>query len=340
MVHLRPATSQPPTPRQDTLAWRRHRITCARPTGAERVDCDVKPEGRAHGISETSRRTARSLRQVYGLPRLFRSAGRPDRTDPAPLAPWMTIRRPAGIWSLIAEQSASHGGPVSAADACTAAVAAVAATGGWLSAGQGPQPGHLVHATDGVSERLSELQLTLGEGPVPDVYATGAPVLASDLGDTDIDRRWPVFAQAARGAGAAALFAFPLQIGAIRSGVLGLYRAQAAPLSALQFGDALIFADTATLLLLGTQHHAANGVPASPGPGGSRRHWPWATPRSTRPPACSPSSSASAITDAYLRLRAYAFVNDLRLTDVARDIVARRLRLRPDPDTAQDGGKA
>jgi AmiR/NasT family two-component response regulator len=31
------------------------------------------------------------------------------------------------------------------------------------------------------------------------------------------------------------------------------------------------------------------------------------------------------ITDAFIRLRAYAYTRDLRLTDVARDIVARRL---------------
>ena len=43
------------------------------------------------------------------------------------------------------------------------------------------------------------------------------------------------------------------------------------------------------------------------------------------------------ITDAFARLRAYAYVNDLRLPDVARDIVARRLRLSPDPDLSPDG---
>ena len=41
------------------------------------------------------------------------------------------------------------------------------------------------------------------------------------------------------------------------------------------------------------------------------------------------------IGDAFVRLRAYAYARDLRLTDVARDIVARRLRLRPDP--SRDG---
>ena len=39
--------------------------------------------------------------------------------------------------------------------------------------------------------------------------------------------------------------------------------------------------------------------------------------------------------DAFVRLRAYAYARDLRLTDVARDIVARRLRLHPDP--SRDG---
>jgi len=41
------------------------------------------------------------------------------------------------------------------------------------------------------------------------------------------------------------------------------------------------------------------------------------------------------IGDAFVRLRAYAYARDLRLTDVARDIVARRLRLHPDP--SRDG---
>jgi hypothetical protein len=42
------------------------------------------------------------------------------------------------------------------------------------------------------------------------------------------------------------------------------------------------------------------------------------------------------IAGAFIRLRAYAFISDLRLTDVARDIAARRLRLYP--DCSQDGG--
>jgi hypothetical protein len=42
------------------------------------------------------------------------------------------------------------------------------------------------------------------------------------------------------------------------------------------------------------------------------------------------------IAGAFLRLRAYAFVNGVRLTDVAHDIVTRRLRLYPAPDPSQE----
>jgi hypothetical protein len=34
---------------------------------------------------------------------------------------------------------------------------------------------------------------------------------------------------------------------------------------------------------------------------------------------------------AFARLRAYAYAHDRRLGDVARDVVARRLRFEPDP---------
>ena len=42
-----------------------------------------------------------------------------------------------------------------------------------------------------------------------------------------------------------------------------------------------------------------------------------------------------AIGEAVIRLRAYVCAQDRRLSDVARDIVARRLQLTPDPP--QDG---
>jgi ANTAR domain-containing protein len=254
------------------------------------------------------------------------------------LAARMTGSRPGRIWGLVAGQAASRGGRVSAGDVCAAAVAAVEVTGAWLSAARGAGARHLMRVTDEVCEQLAELQLTLGEGPCQDVSASGGPVLASDLATVDAARRWPVFAPAARQAGAAAIFAFPLRIGAIRTGVMGLYRERPGPLSGSQLGDALVFADTATLLLLDAQDQAAGGgLGPQAGPGGQPADLALHRAEIDQATGMLTEQLGVGIADAFVRLRAYAYVNDLRLTDVARDIVARRLRLRPDPELSQDG---
>ena len=244
--------------------------------------------------------------------------------------------RPGRIWGLVAGQAASRGGRVSAADACAAAVAAVEVTGAWLNAAGGSEAGHLMWVTDQVSEHLAELQLTLGEGPCPDAAASGGPVLASDLSEIEAASRWPAFTPAARQAGAAAIFALPLRIGAIRAGVMGLYRERPGPLTAFQLGDALIFADTATLLLLDSQDPAA-GSAAGPGPGGQPADLALHRAEIDQATGMLTEQLGTGIANAFVRLRAYAYANDLRLTDVARDIVARRLRLQPDLDPSRDG---
>ena len=102
-----------------------------------------------------------------------------------------------------------------------------------VSGDQGP--GFLMCVTGLVGGQLAELQLTLGEGPCHDVLASAAPVLAADLGDREPGRRWPAFAASAGRLGAAAVFALPLSIGAIRAGVMGLYRGAPAPLPGAGF---------------------------------------------------------------------------------------------------------
>jgi ANTAR domain len=249
-------------------------------------------------------------------------------------APRMTGSRRFRVWGLVAAQAASRGGPVSASDACVAAVAAVEVTGAWLSAASGAEvAGHLMRVTDAVSERLAELQLMLGEGPGSDAAADGGgPVLASDLDDLEADYRWPVFTPAARHAGAAAIFAFPLRIGAIRAGVMGLYRDRAGPLSTDQLGDALIFADTATLLLLESPDQAdqAGQTAAGAGPGGQPASLAGHRAEIDQATGMLTEQLGIGIAEAFVRLRAYAYAHDRPLADLARDIVARRLQLRPD----------
>jgi ANTAR domain len=246
-------------------------------------------------------------------------------------------RRLGRVWGLVAEQAAGRGGRVSAADVCAAVVPGVRVTGAWLSAAPDAQAGHLVQVTDEVSRQLAVLQLTLGEGPLLDASASGGPVLASDLAGGEPAARWPAFAPAAGQAGAAAVFAFPLVVGAIRAGVLGLYRDRPGPLSDFQLGDALVFADTATMLLLDAQDRAGAGAGPGAGPGGQPAGLASHRAEIDQATGMLTEQLGVNITDAFVRLRAYAYVNDLQLADVARDIVARRLRLFPDPGLPEGG---
>jgi hypothetical protein len=249
----------------------------------------------------------------------------------------MTDSRAVGLWDLVAQQAATRGAGVSVADVCAAAVAAVAASGAALAAGSPVSAGHVICVTDEVSERLEELQLTLGEGPRADAYASGGPVLTADLTDGEAASRWPAFAAAARQAGAGAIFTFPLQIGAIRAGVLSLYRTRPGPLTAAELGDALIFADTAVLLLLDGQARAAGNTGTPAGPGGQPEDLALHRAEIDQATGMLTEQLGAGIEEAFVRLRAYAYAHDRRITDVARDIVARRLRLRPDPIPPGDG---
>jgi hypothetical protein len=259
--------------------------------------------------------------------------------EPAARSVLVTVRMdgnwPGRIWGLIAEQAASRGRRVSAADVCTAAVAAVEVTGAWLTAARDGEAGHVMCVTDDTSEQLAELQLTLGEGPSLDA-SSGGLVLASDLASGENGRRWPAFAPAALQAGATAIFVFPLRIGAIRSGVLGLYRKQSGSLSNSQLGDALTFADTATLLMLDARGQTADGQ--GDGPGGQPPDLAQHRAEIDQATGMLTEQLCVSMADAFVRMRAYAYVSDLRLSDVARDIVARRLRLSPSPGSSRDGG--
>ncbi len=117
-------------------------------------------------------------------------------------------------------------------------------------------PAGTVAATDGTALQLEELQFSLGEGPCVDASRTGRPVLQPDVSRT-APARWPAFAAGAEAAGLVAVFAFPLRVGAIRLGVLDLYRTTAGALSAEELADALSFADAATAILLHLQAQIA-----------------------------------------------------------------------------------
>jgi hypothetical protein len=254
----------------------------------------------------------------------------------------MLESRPAVLWGLVAAHAAGAGRRVSAADVCAVAVRSTQVSGAWVVAAGDWGPDFVICVTGSVPEQLAELQLTLGEGPCHDVLDSAAPVLAADLGDEQSTRRWPAFAEEAALLGAGAVFAFPLTIGAIRAGVMGLYRSSPGQLPWERFGDALMLADMATMLLLDGVGHGADGQdgdgPAAAGPVVNGQSPDLALHRAEIDQATGMLTVQLGVpmAEAFARLRAYAYAQDRRLADVARDIVARRLRLQG--DSSRDGG--
>lgn len=253
--------------------------------------------------------------------------------------------RSARIQALVAEQAALRGARVGVLDVCTAAVAALPVGGAGMSAMSRGRASHPLCSTDSVSQQLEELQLTLGEGPCVDAYVLGSAVLCPDLLADELERHWTVFADAALEAGARAVFAFPLQIGTISPGVLDLYSSSSVELDVDEVADAMAFADTATLLLLDARI-TETGVPSDTGASGTGTAGP-STSGTDRPDAApfddlggyrAEIDQATGILmvqlgvgfeEAFIRLRAHAYAWGTRISVVAADVVAHRLRLPP-----------
>jgi hypothetical protein len=232
--------------------------------------------------------------------------------------------RTAQVWSWIA--AAREGdAPASLAALCRAAAARLAVDGASVTAVGGPAVSEPLSATGELSARLEELLLTTGEGPGAEDFMFGSPMLIPDL--VPVTERWPGFAPAAVAAGARALFAFPLQAGAIRAGVLSLYRVRPGPLTPRQLADALIFADIALRLLLDSYAGIIGSADyrALDGLSDSRAEVYQATGMIS-------VQLGVSLEEAFVRLRAHAFAAGLPLYEVAGDVVSRTLRFAPDPD--------
>ena len=237
----------------------------------------------------------------------------------------MADPRRVRLWGLVAERSGTQGGPVSAGHACEVAAAVAGVDGGWLSVMSDPARRALIHATGPRAAELEELQFTLGEGPCTDAFRSGTPVLVADLATPGWREWWPGFTPAGVAAGAAAVFAFPLVQGAIRVGVLGLYRATPGSLSPGALSDVLVCADVALLLLLNSRAGLDGG-----GDGWAEDGWSDDHARVYQATGMLSAQRGVGLEEALALLRAYAFLHDLTLDEVASAVVARRLRIDSD----------
>ena len=174
-----------------------------------------------------------------------------------------------------------------------------------------------------ISALMEETQYTLGEGPCIDAHRLECPVAEPDLAKP-ATVRWPAFSPVLLRAGARSVFSFPLQIGAVRLGVLGLHRDTAGPLTNDQYADALVLADVATRAVLALQANASPGEVAAEIEAGANL-------RLVVHQACGMVAVqlGVSLTEALVRLRAFAFADSRPISEIAEDIVGRRLRFYP-----------
>jgi hypothetical protein len=207
---------------------------------------------------------------------------------------------------------------------CGAAVQTLSACGAGISMMTGDGTRGVGAASDPGSARLEELQFTLGEGPCVDAYASRRPVLVPELANGAMTR-WPAYAPAVHENGVRAVFAFPLQVGAARLGVLDVFRDRAGALTSDELRQAVLLADVTVTALL--DQHEGGGTAA-----GIDDLDEAIEDRAElfQAQGMVMVQLGISIGEAMARMRAYAYAENRRLGEVARDIVARQLRFDPD----------
>lgn len=182
----------------------------------------------------------------------------------------------------------------------------------------------------GVSaRRYDELQFTYGEGPCLDAVGQRAPVMAADLLDSD-EVRWPAFRPALLAHAIRSVYAAPVVLAGEYVGALDLFRALPGEWPDVTSDGALVAAQLATVPfmdLLAKETAAAISDPTSD-------TWTelgtFARAEVSQATGMLVAQLDVSPAQALVRLRAHAYAVGRSGTDVARDIIERRLRLDAD----------
>jgi len=179
------------------------------------------------------------------------------------------------------------------------------------------------------AREYDELQFTFGEGPCLDSVATRGPVLIADLANGN-DARWPAYRPALLDYKIRSVFAVPVVLAGEFVGALDLFRGKPGDLRSEHLAGAVIAAELAGMPLLdlmGSDLQAAVNDPGSSA---------WAEFNALGRTEVSQATGMLVAqlgvepAEALVRLRAHAYATNRSATDVARDILDRRLRLEAD----------
>lgn len=179
-----------------------------------------------------------------------------------------------------------------------------------------PMGSQTVCASSRVGARIDEIQIDLGEGPSWEALRTRHPVAAADL-RANGGARWPGAWAALRELEVTSLYAFPLFVGQLSIGSIGLYSAAARELSAADVaGMSRLAAIVSGILLRRALDRLGVVGTEAPDEPYSRREVHQAT-------GMIAARSEIDVDDALMLLRGHAYATGRPVRDVAADVIAR-----------------
>ena len=179
---------------------------------------------------------------------------------------------------------------------------------------------HLLAATSAEARELEAFQLQREEGPCLDCFHSGFPVSVADLRTEAA--RWPRFTASAAKLGFRSVHAIPMRLRKHRLGALGLFGTSPGELGDDDYRLAQGLAHVASIAIISSTRDPDRTAvaPALRDAVSSRAVVEMAKGMVSE-------LQAVDMQEAFTRLRAYAAHHHQRLTDVARDVVGRRLDL-------------
>jgi GAF domain/ANTAR domain len=174
-----------------------------------------------------------------------------------------------------------------------------------------------------------ELQFTLGEGPCLEAVNRRIPILVVDLADSG-EVRWPTYGRTMLAHDIRGVYAIPVVVAGEFVGALDLFRAEPGPLLGEDLVGAVAAAELSAIPLLDLLDADMQAAVADPNSNAwaelntlSRAEVSQATGMLVAQLEVEPA-------EALIRLRAHAYTTARSATDVARDILDRRLKLEID----------
>ncbi len=208
-------------------------------------------------------------------------------------------------------------------EACQACASALLVDGVAMTLASATSLRTVIAASNADGRHLEHVQLTVGEGPCTDATGTNGRVSTADLRDPR-EVRWPALVRQLGSTPVRAVTALPLTVGRSTIGSLDVHSRTPGGLDHLDPIAVDLVAQTLTVTALAIRVSETEDLDAYLG-GSAEIH------QATGMVA---GAVGVPVDEALELLRAHAFVHDLLLVDIARDIVAGRRH----PDLAESPG--